>query len=214
MRARLSASVNITHSRLRRVLGNVPGVMAEADIGCVPHQVRTAALVQISLLGPRSYRCLGQVQVTSDAARGVAGLAYQLDHLGLELRGERPSRTRLLLCHRLHCGHPFWGHAPLGGCPLNRGRPSLPRLLRNVLRAFNLALGRAGLPDVRFHDLRHAHATLLLRAGVALKTASARLGHSGIAITADLYQHVAGDLDADAAQRVADVLGDKAVDHG
>jgi len=61
-----------------------------------------------------------------------------------------------------------------------------------VLRAFKLALGRAGLPDVRFHDLRHAHATLLLRAGVALKTASARLGHSGIAITADLYQHVAG----------------------
>ena len=84
-----------------------------------------------------------------------------------------------------------------------------PLMRRNVLRAFKLALGRAGLPDVRFHDLRHAHATLLLRAGVALKTASARLGHSGIAITADLYQHVAGDLDADAAQKVADVLGDK-----
>jgi len=86
---------------------------------------------------------------------------------------------------------------------------------RNVLRAFKLALRRAGLPkSVRFHDLRHAHATLLLRAGVALKTASARLGHSGIAITADLYEHVAGDLDADAAQRVADVLSAKAVDLG
>lgn len=84
---------------------------------------------------------------------------------------------------------------------------------RNVLRAFKLALGRAGLPDVRFHDLRHAHATLLLRAGVALKTASARLGHSGIAFTADLYQHVAGDLDALAAQRVAEVLSDLAVAH-
>jgi integrase len=90
-----------------------------------------------------------------------------------------------------------------------------PLMRRNVLRAFKLAVGRAGLPEsIRFHDLRHAHATLLLRAGVALKTASARLGHSGIAITADLYQHVAGDLDADAAQRVADVLRDKAVDHG
>jgi integrase len=51
-----------------------------------------------------------------------------------------------------------------------------PLMRRNVLRAFKLALRRAGLPEsVRFHDLRHAHATLLLRAGVALKTASARL---------------------------------------
>jgi hypothetical protein len=38
--------------------------------------VRTAALIQISLFGPRSHRCLSQVQVTSDAARSVAGLAY------------------------------------------------------------------------------------------------------------------------------------------
>ncbi|MBV9322152.1 MAG: tyrosine-type recombinase/integrase [Chloroflexi bacterium] len=85
---------------------------------------------------------------------------------------------------RLSTGPPsIWSFAVEIGTPLRR---------RNVLRAFKLALGRAGLPDVRFHDLRHAHATLLLRAGVALKTASARLGHSGIAITADLYQHVAG----------------------
>ncbi|MBV9323536.1 MAG: tyrosine-type recombinase/integrase [Chloroflexi bacterium] len=70
-----------------------------------------------------------------------------------------------------------------------------PLMRRNVLRAFKLALGRAGLPEsIRFHDLRHAHATLLLRAGISLKTASARLGHSGIAITADLYQHVASQL--------------------
>lgn len=59
---------------------------------------------------------------------------------------------------------------------------------------------------MRFHDLRHAHATLMLRSRVPLKVASARLGHSGIGITADLYQHVASDIDADAAERVATTL--------
>lgn len=82
-----------------------------------------------------------------------------------------------------------------------------PLMRRNVLRAFKLALERAGLPaSVHFHDLRHAHATLMLRAGVPIKTASARLGHSGISITGDLYQHVAGDMDMDAASRAAAIL--------
>ena len=67
--------------------------------------------------------------------------------------------------------------------------------------------GGPGLPDsVRFHDLRHAHATLLLRAGVPLKVASGRLGHGSIGITADLYQHVAADMDTDAAERAAGLL--------
>ena len=79
-----------------------------------------------------------------------------------------------------------------------------PLMRRNVLRAFKTALVRAGLPQsIRFHDLRHSHGTMMMRAGVPLKVASARLGHSGIGITADLYQHVASDMDADAAERTA-----------
>jgi integrase len=82
-----------------------------------------------------------------------------------------------------------------------------PLLQRNVIRDFKAALARAGLPrTIRFHDLRHAHATLLLRAGVPLKVASGRLGHGSIGITADLYQHLAQDLDADAAARAQRVL--------
>ena len=77
-------------------------------------------------------------------------------------------------------------------------------LWRNVIRDFNKALERAGLPDrVRFHDLRHAHATLMLRAGVRLKVASGRPGHSSIGVTADLYQHVASDMNAEAAEGAA-----------
>ena len=74
-------------------------------------------------------------------------------------------------------------------------------------RAFKKALARAGLPrSVRIHDLRHAHATLMRKAGVDLKTVSERLGHSTIAITADLYTHAVSGPDAEAAARVQAVI--------
>ena len=78
---------------------------------------------------------------------------------------------------------------------------------RNVIRLFKAALKRAGLPaTVRFHDLRHASATVALAAGVDMKTTSTRLGHSTIAITADLYTHAVRALDQDAATRIERAL--------
>lgn len=74
---------------------------------------------------------------------------------------------------------------------------------RNVIRSFKAALARAGLPaTVRFHDLRHAAATTMLLARVPLKVASARLGHSTVGITADLYTHAVPELEADAAAKL------------
>jgi integrase len=61
----------------------------------------------------------------------------------------------------------------------------------------------AALPRIRLHDLRHSYATLALKAGVHPKIVSERLGHSTIAITLDLYSHVAQGLDADAAELIA-----------
>jgi len=58
------------------------------------------------------------------------------------------------------------------------------------------------MPRIRFHDLRHAHATHMLRSGVHFKVASERLGHSKIGITLDLYSHVLPGMEADAAERV------------
>jgi hypothetical protein len=49
----------------------------------------------------------------------------------------------------------------------------------------------AGLPRMRFHDLRHAHASLLLAAGVHPKVVQERLGHSQVSVTLDTYSHVA-----------------------
>jgi integrase len=54
-------------------------------------------------------------------------------------------------------------------------------------------------PRVRFHDLRHSHATQLLASGVHPKIASERLGHASVGITLDLYSHVTDTMQSDAA---------------
>ena len=69
-------------------------------------------------------------------------------------------------------------------------------------------LRRAGLRDVRFHDLRHTCATLLLTKGVHPKVVSEMLGHSSIAITLDVYSHVIPGLGDAAATAMEDALGD------
>jgi integrase len=56
---------------------------------------------------------------------------------------------------------------------------------------------------VRFHDLRHTHATELLKAGINPKIVSERLGHSGIRITLDTYSHVLPTLQKEAADLAA-----------
>lgn len=81
-----------------------------------------------------------------------------------------------------------------------------PLIRRNVNRSLSHALARADLPSMRFHDLRHAHATLMLQAGVPMKVASDRLGHSTIAITMNLYTHRVQQMDVDAAERVEELM--------
>jgi len=58
------------------------------------------------------------------------------------------------------------------------------------------------LPRIRFHDLRHSHATALLSSGIHPKIASERLGHSKVGITLDLYSHVLPGMQEDAVERV------------
>jgi integrase len=58
------------------------------------------------------------------------------------------------------------------------------------------------LPRIRFHDLRHAHATHLLASAIHPKVASERLGHSKIGITLDLYSHILPGMQEDATERV------------
>jgi len=78
-----------------------------------------------------------------------------------------------------------------------------------ISRAFSRVLDNAGLPHVRLHDLRHTHATLMLKAGVHPKIVSERLGHANINITLDTYSHVLPGLQEAAAERFDKMLEEK-----
>jgi len=85
----------------------------------------------------------------------------------------------------------------------------LGRALRgaNVTHTFSDALARLGLPHVRFHDLRHGAASMLLAQGVPLKVVSETLGHSGIAVTADTYAHLDRAQRREAADAIERAIG-------
>ena len=74
-------------------------------------------------------------------------------------------------------------------------------------RSFYPILQAAGLPKVRFHDLRHTAATLMLASGVPVKVVSEMLGHSTTAMTQDTYAHVLPTMQAEAARKLDSLLG-------
>jgi len=76
----------------------------------------------------------------------------------------------------------------------------------NVYRHFKRTSRDLGLPDIRFHDLRHTHATLLLAAGVHPKVVQERLGRSQISLTLDTYSHVVPSLQTEAADQFEAIL--------
>lgn len=84
------------------------------------------------------------------------------------------------------------------------GYPLTQHVMANMLTRL---LRVAGLPHIRFHDLRHTCATLLLGQGVNPKIVSEMLGHSSIALTLDTYSHVLPDMQQDAARAIGVALG-------
>lgn len=87
--------------------------------------------------------------------------------------------------------------------PSPNGGPISPD---SVLHMLHRVLKRAGLPRVRFHDLRHTFATLALQNGVDIKTVSGMLGHFSAGFTLDTYAHVTSAAQRQAAQTMGNVL--------
>ena len=81
--------------------------------------------------------------------------------------------------------------------------PIHPQVLSDC---FEKLVKRSGLPRIRLHDLRHTHATLLLKARVPIKVVSERLGHSTPGFTMATYQHVLPGMQAEAAMTFAELL--------
>ena len=76
----------------------------------------------------------------------------------------------------------------------------------NLRRAWERIVRSAGLAHLRFHDLRHIHATLMLMGGVHPKVVAERLGHANVGITMDTYSHVLPNLQSQAAAGLERVL--------
>jgi len=116
----------------------------------------------------------------------------------LERHRERQQNERVARGHT-------WNHQGLLFCTR---RGTLIRRDNLHAKHWKPLLKRAGLPDIRFHDLRHTCATLLLTKGVHPKVVSEMLGHSSIAITLDTYSHVIPGLGDLAASAMEDALGE------
>jgi len=87
--------------------------------------------------------------------------------------------------------------------PSPTGGPMSPD---SVLKMLHRVLKRAGLPQIRFHDMRHTFATMALQNGVDIKTVSGMLGHYSAGFTLDTYAHVTTAAQRQAANTMANIL--------
>jgi integrase len=87
-------------------------------------------------------------------------------------------------------------------CARPDGEPFSPFSLSHAFFSFVAKGSVPDMPRIRFHDLRHTHATQLLLAGVHPRIAQERLGHSTVALTLDLYSHVTASMQEDAAAKI------------
>jgi integrase len=116
------------------------------------------------------------------------------------IRALKTHRTRQLE-ERLATGSAWEDTGLVFASPI--GTPLDPR---NVTRAFHAMLTTADVPRVRFHDLRHTAATLLLAQGVDPRTIMETLGHSQISLTLNTYSHVLPALQVEAAAKLDAIL--------
>jgi len=86
------------------------------------------------------------------------------------------------------------------------GKPMYPGTLTHN---FARIVRKANITHVRFHDLRHTHASLMLMSGVHPQIVQERLGHASVAFTLDVYSHCVPDLQNAAAKRFDEILQTK-----
>jgi len=106
-----------------------------------------------------------------------------------------PSTVELLRERKRKSFSPWIFHDPL--------RPEAPMNPDSAYRQLKKFLLEAGLPDIRFHDLRHTFSTYALSSGVDAKTLAGILGHTKASFTLDTYTHTTGDMQ----KRAADIVG-------
>ncbi|WP_020062091.1 site-specific integrase [Bacillus sp. 123MFChir2] len=106
-------------------------------------------------------------------------------HISNKLVSELKAHRKLVLEEKLLLGQNY-NNFDLIICTRS-GKPIIPR---NFRKEFYNLTEKIGLPKIRFHDLRHTHATILIQQNVNVKLISERLGHAEIGTTLDTYSHV------------------------
>lgn len=86
-----------------------------------------------------------------------------------------------------------------------------PKNQSNLYREFMIFITEAGLPKIRFHDLRHSAATIMLNHGVPAIIVSKRLGHYKVSMTLDIYGHLIPEMQNDAAELIDELISPIAI---
>ena len=160
--------------------------------------------------GLRRGELLGLKWVDIDLERGDLRVRRQIARINGEVV-EAPLKTKnayrtlplsadaidVLMQQRRKTGNSEWVFPSPTGGPLSPD---------SVLHMLHRVLKRAGLPKVRFHDLRHTFATLALQSGVDIKTVSGMLGHFSAGFTLDTYAHVTTSAKREAAKTMGSLL--------
>jgi integrase len=199
----------LTPEEARKFLGSIRGHRLEA-------------LFSVALaLGLRQGEALGLRWEDVDFRDGTLCVRHQLQRINGKLtlvppKTERSRRTLVMptaivqrlkehekrqVAERLWAGT-RWHETGLIFANRNGG----PTQARRVIEQFHQALEHAGIRRIRFHDLRHSCATLLLVQGVSPRVVMEVLGHSEIALTMNAYSHVVPELQRDAAERMQAIL--------
>jgi integrase len=160
----------------------------------------------------------GRLRVTQQRVRGANGLGYGPPKTAKGRRSVAldPATAAAVRAHRVRQAEerlafgPGYEDADLVFARAD-GSPEDPDGISSI---FARLVRLAGLPRIRFHDLRHTHATLALAAGIHPKVVQERLGHSSITVTLDTYSHAIPAMQEDAAARVAALVDEPAAATG
>lgn len=144
--------------------------------------------------------------------RGLVAVAYEVHESRGKTRNSRrqldldPTTVAVLATWRdwQHAEHqavgladPAWMFTDTSGAPIHP---------HTISQAFGRVTRNADVPVIRLHDVRHTHATLLLKAGVPVKVVSERLGHTTPTFTIETYQHVLPGMQAEAARTFQELV--------
>lgn len=122
------------------------------------------------------------------------------DEMISELQSYKVKKQEQLLKVGMKLSSEHFVVSAFGGEPLNPN---------TIYKQFSYDSNLAGMKKIRFHDLRHTHATIMLEIGESSKVVSERLGHSNVSITLDKYSHVTSNIQDSSAENFSKALREK-----